>query len=224
MNEQRSPDPDSIPGIAEEQESRPARTAGPNDKTHVAAAAVTQRLVRELASWAGTLMSAGVYATVIITFVFQVARVEGHSMEPTLADKDRLVINKLTYRLGVPNIGDVVMMYYPPDPTKMLVKRVVASEGDRVQIVDGKIYRNGELTDDSFVEPIFRSHDDWGPQVIPAGYYFVLGDHRNASSDSRSWGYVPRNYITGKVQVRWWPPVHACVFSHHRSTFGCGAN
>jgi len=185
---------------------------------------VPRRLMRALLSWVGTMMSAGVYAAVIITFVFQVARVEGHSMAPTLSDQDRLVINKLTYRLGIPHIGDVVMMYYPPDPTKMLVKRVVAAEGDRLQIVDGRVYRNGELMDDSFVKASFRSHDDWGQRVIPPGYYFVLGDHRNASSDSRSWGYVPKNYIAGKVQVRWWPPDHACVFSHYRSAFGCGAN
>jgi signal peptidase I len=74
------------------------------------------------------------------------------------------------------------------------------------------VYRNGVLLDDSFVAAGFRSHDDWGPQVIPDGYYFVLGDHRNNSSDSRIWGCVPKKYVVGKVQLRWWPLAHARIF------------
>ncbi|HTH04032.1 MAG TPA: signal peptidase I [Vicinamibacterales bacterium] len=171
-----------------------------------------RRVVEELRAWLKTLVSAAVYATLIVTFVFQVARVEGHSMAPTLEDRDRLVVNKLTYRLGEPRIGDVVMLDYPNDPAKAFVKRLIAEPGDLVRIVDGKVYRNDRLLDDSFVSPDFRSHEDWGPQVIPEGYYFVLGDHRNNSSDSRIWGCVPKKYIIGKVQLRWWPPFHARMF------------
>ena len=171
-----------------------------------------RRVVEELRAWLKTLVSAAVYATLIVTFVFQVARVEGHSMAPTLEDRDRLVVNKLTYRLGEPRIGDVVMLDYPNDPAKAFVKRLIAEPGDLVRIVDGKVYRNDRLLDDSFVSPDFRSHEDWGPQVIPEGYYFVLGDHRNNSSDSRIWGCVPKKYIIGKVQLRWWPMGHAQVF------------
>ena len=79
-------------------------------------------------------------------------------------------------------------------------------------IVDGIVYRNDIRLDDSFVPADFRSHDDWGPQVIPEGYYFVMGDHRNNSSDSRHWGFVPKKYIIGKVQLRWWPLGHARMF------------
>ena len=171
-----------------------------------------RRVVEELRAWLKTLVSAAVYATLIVTFVFQVARVEGHSMAPTLEDRDRLVVNKLTYRLGEPRIGDVVMLDYPNDPAKAFVKRLIAEPGDLVRIVDGKVYRNDRLLDDSFVSPDFRSHEDWGPQVIPEGYYFVLGDHRNNSSDSRHWGMVPKKYIIGKVQIRWWPVPTARVF------------
>jgi signal peptidase I len=171
-----------------------------------------ERVVEEIIAWLKTLASAAVYATLIVTFGFQVARVEGHSMAPTLADQDRLIVNKLAYRIGEPHIGDVVMLYYPLDPNKSFVKRVIAEEGDQVRIVDGKVYRNDVLLDDSFVPPDYRSHDDWGPQVIPEGYYFVMGDHRNNSSDSRHWGFVPKKYIIGKVQLRWWPLAHARMF------------
>ena len=171
-----------------------------------------ERIVEELTAWVKTLASAAVYATLIVTFGFQVARVEGRSMAPTLEDQDRLIVNKLAYRLGDPQIGEVVMLSYPNDPSKSYVKRLIAEEGDQVRIVDGKVYRNDVLLDDSFVSRDFRSHEDWGPQVIPEGYYFVLGDHRNNSSDSRIWGFVPKKYIIGRVQLRWWPPSHARVF------------
>ena len=107
-----------------------------------------ERVVEELVAWLKTLASAAVYATLIVTFGFQVARVEGHSMAPTLSDQDRLIVNKLAYRLGEPHIGDIVMLYYPNDPNKSFVKRVIAEEGDQVRIVDGKVYRNDILLDD----------------------------------------------------------------------------
>ena len=91
------------------------------------------------------------------------------------------------------------MLYYPLNPDKSFVKRVIAEEGDQVRIVDGRVYRNDVPMDDDFVPAEYRSHDDWGPQVVPEGYYFVMGDHRNNSSDSRHWGFVPKKYIIGKV-------------------------
>jgi signal peptidase I len=147
-----------------------------------------------------------------VTFLFQVARMEGHSMAPTLRDQDRVIVNKLAYHVGEPQIGDIVMHYYPLVPEKSFVKRVIAGEGDQVRIVDGKVHRNGVPVADSFVPPDYRSHDNWGPQVIPQGYYFVMGDHRNNSSDSRHWGFVPKKYIIGKVQLRWWPLSHTRRF------------
>ena len=146
----------------------------------------------EFVAWFKTLASAAVYATLIVTFGFQVARVEGQSMAPTLADQDRLIVNKLAYRLGEPQRGDIVMLYYPLNPDKSFVKRVIAEEGDTVRIVDGRVYVNDVPMRDDYVPAEYRSHDDWGPQVIPEGYYFVMGDHRNNSSDSRHWGFVPK--------------------------------
>jgi signal peptidase I len=170
------------------------------------------RVGEELVAWLKTLASAAVYATLIVTFGFQVARVEGMSMAPTLQDQDRLIVNKLAYRIGDPKVGDIVMLYYPLKPEKSFVKRIIAEEGDQVRIVDGRVYRNDVPLDDSFVPPDYRSHDDWGPKIIDEGYYFVMGDHRNNSSDSRHWGLVPKKYIIGKVQLRWWPMGHAKVF------------
>jgi signal peptidase I len=170
------------------------------------------RVVEEVVAWLKTLASAAVYATLIVTFGFQVARVEGLSMAPTLADQDRLIVNKLAYRLGEPRVGDIVMLYYPLNPEKSFVKRVIAEESDQVRVVDGRVFRNDVPMDDAFVPSEYRSHDDWGPQVVPEGYYFVMGDHRNNSSDSRHWGFVPKKYIIGKVQLRWWPLPQARVF------------
>jgi len=175
--------------------------------------ALAARAGEELLAWVKTFASAAVYATLIVTFGFQVARVEGKSMEPTLADQDRLIVNKAVYRFfSLPEPGDIVMLYYPRDPDKSFVKRVIAQEGDSVRIEDGRVYVNGELLSDEYVPPRFRSHENHGPEVIREAHYFVMGDHRNNSSDSRHWGQVPERYVIGKVQLRWWPLTTATVF------------
>src|SRR5687767_8929894 len=206
-------EPVAIPAIAGALPAGPGLAAEPVAVPQEAAAAFTVgRVVDEVVAWLKTLASAAVYATLIVTFGFQVARVEGQSMAPTLADQDRLIVNKLAYRLADPQRGDIVMLYYPINPDKSFVKRVIAEEGDAVRIVDGRVYVNDVPLRDDYVPAEYRSHDDWGPQVIPEGYYFVMGDHRNNSSDSRHWGFVPKKYIIGKVQVRWWPVPQAKIF------------
>jgi signal peptidase I len=178
----------------------------------VQAVSAWKRMGQEIVAGLQTLVSAAVYATLIVTFGFQVARVDGLSMAPTLEDHDRLIVNKLVYELGDPRPGDIVMLYYPLNPEKMFVKRVIAKEGDTVRIVDGHVYVNEIPLRDDYVPAEFRSHDDWGPQIVQQGYYFVMGDHRNNSSDSRHWGPVPKKYIVGKVKVRWWPLQDARIF------------
>jgi signal peptidase I len=138
-------------------------------------------------------------STIVNAFLFQRARIQGLAMEPTLADQDRVFVNKLAYRLGAPKRGDIVMLYYPLDPERTFVKRVIAREGDTVRIIDGRVSVNDMPLPDDYVPEGFRSHDDWGPQIVPQGYYFVMGDHRNNSSDSRHWGPVPKRYIVGKI-------------------------
>ena len=170
------------------------------------------RLRDEVILWLKTFGAAVIYATFIVTFGFQVARVDGISMAPTLQDHDRLIVNKLIYQVWEPHRGDIVMLYYPVDPNKSFVKRVIAEEGDTVRIVNGVVSVNGIQLDDAYVLPENRSFEDWGPETVPAGYFFVMGDHRNNSSDSRHWGMVPKKYIIGKVQIRWWPVPSARVF------------
>ena len=148
----------------------------------------------------------------IVTFLVQVARVEGQAMSPPLRDQDRLIVNKAAYQRHEPRVGEIVMLRYPLKPERMFVKRVVAEEGDQVRLRRGQVLRNDVPMDDTFVPQEYRSHDDWGPQVVPEGYYFVMGDHRNNSSDSRHWGFVPKKYIVGKIQCRWWPVSQARCF------------
>jgi signal peptidase I len=197
----------------------PSETAGTAERAIVTEAMSPLLLHRlsvwrdELFAWIRTLVSAGVYAILIVTFGFQVARVEGHSMAPTLADQDRLIVNKLVYRFGPPRREDIVMLYYPPEPEKSFVKRVIAEEGDSVKIENGRVYVNDvPLNDDDYVIPEHRGTDDFDTTVVKQGYYFVMGDHRSNSSDSRIWGEVPKRYIIGKVQLRWWPIGNARLF------------
>ena len=210
----RAPDVQAEPMLAADQAAMaPSAVLAASDAAHLDGATVANRIAEEVVAWLKTLASAAVYATLIVTFGFQVARVEGQSMAPTLADQDRLIVNKAAYRFfEEPQIGDIVMLYYPLNPEKSFVKRVIAKEGDQVRIVDGRVYRNDVPINDDYVPAEYRSHDDWGPEVVPEGQYFVMGDHRNNSSDSRHWKWVPKKYIIGKVQLRWWPLPHARIF------------
>jgi signal peptidase I len=197
------------PGLVATQQELPFITTAPID---VPQESMWRKVGREVISGIQTLLSAAVYATLIVTFGFQVARVDGLSMAPTLEDHDRLIVNKLVYELGDPRPGDIVMLYYPRNPDKMFVKRVIAKEGDVVRIVNGFVFVNDVQLHDDYVPDEFRSHDDLGPEVVNPGYYFVMGDHRNNSSDSRNWGQVPKKYIVGKVKIRWWPIQDARIF------------
>ena len=149
--------------------------------------------------------TAVVEAILIVTCGVQVVRVDGFSMAPTLENRDRLIVDKFIYTFSDPRPGDIVTLYYPPDPHSLFVKRLIATEGDTVQIVDGRVTVNGNLLQDDYVIPVYRDHDNWGPETIEQGYDFVMGDHRNRSLDSRHWGLVPKKYIVGKVMLRWWP-------------------
>lgn len=137
-------------------------------------------------------------------FVFQFARVEGQAMSPTLHDQDRLIINKFTYVTGEPRVGEVVMMRYPVNPERSFVKRIIAAGGDTVRLENGRVYRNDQPLVEPFVVEGNASRDDWGPQVVPEGHYFMLGDKRNNSSDSRHWGFVPRDHIVGRASWVWY--------------------
>ncbi len=202
-------------GMQRETIDAPAPPATPQQAARIRMdrrSALLSSIGEELFAWAKTLTAAAGYATLIGTFGFQVARVEGQSMAPTLEDQDRLIVNKLAYLLDAPHVGDVVMLIYPKDPDKSFVKRVVAEPLDTVRIADGQVYVNDVPLADDYIPEEYRDRDNLSPQMVPEGYYFVMGDHRNNSSDSRQWGFVPKKYILGRVQLRWWPFSHARVF------------
>jgi signal peptidase I len=140
---------------------------------------------------------------IVTTYLYQFARVEGAAMSPTINDQDRLIVNKRVYLAGDPAIGDIVMLRYPRDPEKTFVRRVIATAGDEVHIVRGVVFRNGHQSDEPYLT--HRTQDQWGPKVVPEGTYFVMGDRRDNSSDSRHWGFVPGEYVLGRVTARWWP-------------------
>jgi len=162
-------------------------------------------ILTHLASGVMALVFAAMGLLIVVTFLMQVTRVNGSSMQPTLRDNDCVLVNRLTYELGTPRPGDIVTLYYPADPDRVFIKRVIATDEQSVQIINGRVFVDGAPLRDDYVDAAFRSHENWGPEIVDDGYYFVMGDHRNASSDSREWGLVPRKYVIGKVTVRWWP-------------------
>jgi signal peptidase I len=164
-----------------------------------------QPLLTQLRAGALALVFSTMCGLLVATFLIQVTRVSGASMEPTLEDRDCLLVDRLPYEVGTPQPGDIVTLFYPANPDRVFIKRVIASEHQSVQIVNGHVFVDGVSQHDDYVDAAFRSHENWGPELVDDGYYFVLGDHRNASSDSREWGFVPRKYVIGKVALRWWP-------------------
>ena len=157
--------------------------------------------------WARDLFLSVIIAIVIILFLYQPVKVEGTSMMPALSDQERIFINKFVYRFHVGDIerGDMVVFWYPNDPTKSYIKRVIGLPGDRVEVDRGTVLINGSRLDESYVPEEYRDDTSKSPQLIPPDEYFVLGDHRSSSNDSRSWGLVPRHYIYGKAVFVYWP-------------------
>lgn len=166
----------------------------------------------QVGSGALALVFAAMCGVLVTTFVLQVTRVNGPSMQPTLESRDCLLVDRLAYEMGTPQPGDIVTLYYPADPDRVFIKRVIATEHQSVQILAGRVFVDGLPVRDDYVVSAFRSHDNWGPERVDDGYYFVMGDHRNDSSDSREWGFVPRRYLIGKVTLRWWPLQHFRIF------------
>jgi signal peptidase I len=148
-----------------------------------------------------------VLAVVLIVFIYQPVKVEGTSMMPGLTDQERIFINKYTYKLGAGSIarGDLVVFHYPNDPSQSYIKRVIGLPGDTVQILEGTVYVNGMKLDEPYVPPEYRDHVGMRKEAVPPDDYFVLGDHRSSSNDSRVWGFVDRREIYGKAVFVYWP-------------------
>jgi signal peptidase I len=162
----------------------------------------------QVLGWMRDLMLSLVIAGVVILFIYQPVQVEGTSMMPTLVDQERIFINKFTYRFGIERIerGDMVVFWFPEDQTKSYIKRVVGLPGDAVRIVEGIVYVNGEPLREDYVPEQYRDRQSMRERVVQSDHYFVLGDHRSSSNDSRSWGPVHRRHIYGKAVFVYWPP------------------
>jgi signal peptidase I len=150
------------------------------------------------------ILSLGISAFIIV-FLYQPVKVEGTSMMPSLDDQERIFINKFVYRLEPIQRSDIVVFRYPRDPAKSFIKRVIGVAGDRVRIVDGHVYLNGKMLQEDYVPRAYEDERSYSEVVVPADSYFVLGDHRSLSNDSRDFGPVSAGYIYGKAVFGYWP-------------------
>jgi signal peptidase I len=164
-------------------------------------------VVGALMHWLRDLVFSVVLAVIVILFLYQPVKVEGTSMMPTLDDQERIFINKFVYRFHFEKIdrGDTVVFWFPGDPSKSYIKRVLGMPGDRVEVRDGSVIVNGEALEEDYVPQEYRDQSEMRPTTIGQDEYFVLGDHRSSSNDSRTWGMVPRRYIYGKAVFIYWP-------------------
>jgi signal peptidase I len=162
------------------------------------------------------LIFALMFAALAVVFVVQPVKVEGTSMLPRLHDGERIFVNKLIY-YGLPKLerGDIIVFWYPNDPSKSYIKRIIGLPGETVEVREARILINGAELQEPYLDPQLNlSHASQAPTLVKEHYYFVMGDNRDHSSDSRIWGLVPEKYIYGKALLRYWPLSSAQIISH----------
>ncbi|NOZ24412.1 MAG: signal peptidase I [Planctomycetes bacterium] len=184
-----------------EPEDQPGSQADKDDSPELA----EKGLGRSLKDWAKSIFVTLVAVLLIKAFLVEAYVVRGASMEPTLWDGERLLLEKVSKRFGGFERGDIVVFRYPEDPRKLFIKRIIAVPGDTIRIAGERVWLNGAELKESYVPDNFKTFDILPPTVIPEGHYFVMGDHRSDSYDSRKWGTVAENEIIGKVMIRFWP-------------------
>jgi signal peptidase I len=155
--------------------------------------------------WVRDLIISLAISAFIIIFLYQPVKVEGVSMMPLLEDQERIFVNKFVYRLEPIERGDIVVFRYPRDPSKSYIKRVIGVAGDRIRIDGGQVYVNDEALDEDYVPPAYTDARSYPDTAVPENSYFVLGDHRSMSSDSREFGPVNQSLIYGKAVFGYWP-------------------
>ncbi|HMG36435.1 MAG TPA: signal peptidase I [Blastocatellia bacterium] len=167
----------------------------------------------EVKSITRDLIFAAVLAVLIVVFVVQPVKVEGTSMEPRLENDERIFVNKFKYMFRDIERGEIIVFWYPEEPSKSFIKRVIGLPGEMIDMdAMGNITINGKLIDEPYLSPE-KNRDArrrWNQvpkeyKYVKPHYYFVMGDNRDASNDSRSWGLVPEKYIYGKAMFRYWP-------------------
>jgi signal peptidase I len=162
------------------------------------------------------LVFALMFAALAVVFVVQPVKVEGTSMLPRLHDGERIFVNKLIY-YGLPKLerGDIIVFWYPNDPSKSYIKRIIGLPNETVEVREGRILINGSVLQEPYLDPELNlSHASQAPVQVKEHYYFVMGDNRDHSSDSRIWGLVPEKYIYGKALLRYWPLPRAQFIRH----------
>ena len=199
--------PDSVSGLPSPAPSQPADPGYPE----LGPASPPTQKSGGLGLWMRDLLVAAVASVLIITFLYQPVRVEGTSMLPRLEDRDRLFINKFVYHISGIDRNDVVVFRYPRDPEKSYIKRVIALPGDRLRIDRGQVWVNDRRLIEDYVPPEFRDSRSMAEIIVPEDSYFMLGDHRCISSDSRDFGPVERGLIYGKAVFVYWPTRDAGV-------------
>ncbi len=176
-----------------------------NPDVDVAASAAMRRRKPIVAGWVRDVGISLAVSAFFIIFLYQPVKVEGTSMMPTLQDQERVFINKFVYKLEPIERGDVIVFRYPRDPAKSYIKRVIAIAGDRVRIEAGVVFVNGQRLQEMYVPRMYEDVRSYPETVVPVHNYFVLGDHRNLSNDSRDFGPVDENFIYGKAVFGYWP-------------------
>ncbi|AND85061.1 signal peptidase I [Clostridium tyrobutyricum] len=162
-------------------------------------------MFKELLDIGKSILIAIIAAFLIITFVFETVSVDGHSMDPTLNNKDRLIVEKVSYYFRAPKPGDIVVIKYPANPSEKFIKRVIAVGGDKVRIDNGKLYINDKLQNESYIlEPMIGNYNE---VTVPENTIFVMGDNRNNSRDSRftDVGFVSYKLVVGRAVFRLFP-------------------
>jgi signal peptidase I len=184
------------------QAATPAAVAAP---IVPAATPVASAARSSLGVWLRDLIISLAISAFIIIFLYQPVKVEGTSMMPSLEDQERIFVNKFVYRLEPIKRGDIVVFRYPRDPSKSYIKRVIGMAGDRIRIDGGLVYVNGQALDESYVPAEYEDTRSYPEIVVPPESYFVLGDHRSMSNDSRDFGSVNQGFIYGKAVFGYWP-------------------
>lgn len=181
--------------------------AGPPANPVVAAPLIVEpvRIGTGLGVWLRDLIISLAISAFIIIFLYQPVKVEGTSMMPSLEDQERIFVNKFVYRLEPIGRGDIVVFRYPRDPSKSYIKRVIGMAGDRIRIDAGQVYVNGEPLDEEYVPAEYTDARSYPEITVPQNSYFVLGDHRSMSNDSRDFGPVNQSFIYGKAVFGYWP-------------------
>ena len=158
-----------------------------------------------MSAWLRDLVISLAISAFIIVFLYQPVKVEGTSMMPSLDDQERIFINKFVYRIESIQRGDIVVFRYPRDPQKSFIKRVIGVAGDHVRIVDGHVLLNGKMLVEDYVPTVYQDDRSYSEVTVAPDSYFVLGDHRSLSNDSRDFGPVDSSYIYGKAVFGYWP-------------------